>query len=224
MWDFVILTSFQLKGQGATQLDNASHRSQPTTIAAAPPLPHLHSGLQASVVQITWANLKSDPEAQVAYKAHNLRRKKNRGKITVAMERETEEEADRRREAAIASSASLRPNFKPKSGVTDPQLSKFQELHRRRLQIKAKSKVHKRDKGGNGKGKSHKKAIEVDECVEHEPSKPAGDSTSVLVPESREGNISSEKDNVTRNLAPKTRQKLYWGLDTRERWERKSNM
>ncbi|CAA6671322.1 unnamed protein product [Spirodela intermedia] len=25
-------------------------------------------------------------------------------------------------------------------------------------------------------------------------------------------------------LTPKKRQKLYWGLDTKERWERKSNM
>lgn len=33
---------------------------------------------------------------------------------------------DGRREASIASAASLMPNFKPKSGLTPSQLSKFQ--------------------------------------------------------------------------------------------------
>lgn len=43
------------------------------------------------------------------------------------MERETEQEVeDERREAAMASAASLRPNFKPKSGLTEAHLSKFQ--------------------------------------------------------------------------------------------------
>ncbi|KAI3451777.1 hypothetical protein Pfo_008442 [Paulownia fortunei] len=136
------------------------------------------------------------------------------------MERETEEEADDRREAAIASAASLRPNFRSKSGLTESQLSKFQELHKRRLQIKAKSKVHKR-----GKGKSHKKANEVHDCTDQEPGKPSGDCTSVTIPESRVGNVSSvEEDNVAGKLAAKRSQKLYWGLDTKERWERKSNM
>ncbi|KAH6784637.1 hypothetical protein C2S52_009596 [Perilla frutescens var. hirtella] len=140
------------------------------------------------------------------------------------MERESHEEADDRRETVIASAASLRPNFKPKTGITESQLSKFQELHRRRLQIKAKSKIHKRDKGANGKGKSHKMAIEIQECTDQDPSKPTQDSTSASKPESRVGSLLSEADNVTRNAAVKTRQKLYWGLDTKERWERKSNM
>ncbi|XP_012855952.1 PREDICTED: uncharacterized protein LOC105975316 [Erythranthe guttata] len=127
------------------------------------------------------------------------------------MERETEQEADERREAAIASSVSLRPNFKPKTGLTESQLSKFQELHKRRLQIKAKSKVHKRDKG-DGRSKSHKKAIGIHHCIDQETSQPAVESTSVQIQESRLVNISSvEEDSVAKDSAANRRQKLHWG-------------
>ncbi|KAL1536926.1 hypothetical protein AAHA92_29500 [Salvia divinorum] len=140
------------------------------------------------------------------------------------MERESREEADERREAAIASAACLRPNFKPKSGITESQLSKFQELRRRRLQIKAKSKIHKQDKGANGKGKTHKKPAEIQQSSDQGTSKPTMNGTADLKPENRVVNVSSEVDNVARNTGVKTRQKLFWGLDTKERWERKSNM
>ncbi|OMO80210.1 hypothetical protein CCACVL1_13103 [Corchorus capsularis] len=58
---------------------------------------------------------------------------------------EEEEHIDNQRESAIASALPFQPNFNP-SGVTQQQLSKFRELHRRRLQIKAKSKIHKTPK------------------------------------------------------------------------------
>ncbi|KAL0378061.1 UNVERIFIED_CONTAM: hypothetical protein Sradi_3111600 [Sesamum radiatum] len=153
------------------------------------------------------------------------------------MGREAEDEADERREAAIASVAALHPNFKPKNRLTEAQLSKFQELHRRRLQIKAKSKVHKRDKGsGGGEGKlqktanegrnkSQKMAIEDHNNEDQEPSKPIEDASSVPMPNNRVAETSSvEEGRVAGNSAAKKRQKLYWGLDTKERWERKSNM
>ncbi|KAK4416478.1 hypothetical protein Salat_2473300 [Sesamum alatum] len=154
------------------------------------------------------------------------------------MGREAEEEADQRREAAIASVAALRHNFKPKTRLTDAQLSKFQELHKRRLQIKAKSKVHKRDKGlGDGKGKSQntavegrnksqKTAIEDHNGTDQAPSEPIEDASSVPMPNSKLAETSSvEEGRIAGNsAAAKKRQKLYWGLDTKERWERKSNM
>lgn len=46
--------------------------------------------------------------------------------LTLRERMERGEEDDERREASIASAASLRPNFKPKSGLTPSQLSKFQ--------------------------------------------------------------------------------------------------
>ncbi|KAL0350316.1 UNVERIFIED_CONTAM: hypothetical protein Sradi_4180800 [Sesamum radiatum] len=139
----------------------------------------------------------------------------------VGMGREAEDEADERREAAIASVAALRPNFKPKSRLTEAQLSKFQELHRRRLQIKAKSKAHKRDKGsGGGEGKfqktaidkSQKMAIEDHNSEDQEPSKPIEDASSVPMPNNRVAETSSlEEGRAARNSAAKKRQKLYWG-------------
>ncbi|XP_028125505.1 uncharacterized protein LOC114322402 isoform X4 [Camellia sinensis] len=102
-----------------------------------------------------------------------------------------DEEEDERREAAIATRASLQPNFKP-DGVSQSQLSKFQELHRRRLQIKAKSKIKKKAKGISGN--------------------------------TTKDTFSQQQENVAVHIGTKKRQKLHWGLDTKERWERKANM
>ncbi|XP_021296406.1 uncharacterized protein LOC110425741 isoform X2 [Herrania umbratica] len=119
-----------------------------------------------------------------------------------------EEEEDNRREAAIASTLSLQPNFKP-VGVSHQQLSKFRELHRRRLQIKAKSKIHKKPKDSQ----------EADSNTKVEDS-----SVPNLKSRSEDDNPFAQQDNVVVQHAPKKRQKLHWGLDTKERWERKANM
>ncbi|KAL2504380.1 hypothetical protein Adt_20001 [Abeliophyllum distichum] len=139
--------------------------------------------------------------------------------------RDREEDEDERREASIASAASLRPNFKPKSGVTPSQLSKFQELHRRRLQLKARSKIKKKPKGLVDRvGKSHGKDVNCLECTNENPSKSIANSN-VSSPENSLGHTSSlEQGKAAANQASKERQKLYWGLDAKERWERKSNM
>lgn len=42
------------------------------------------------------------------------------------MEKREGQEEDERREAVIASAPSLQPNFEPKGGITQAQLSKFQ--------------------------------------------------------------------------------------------------
>lgn len=136
----------------------------------------------------------------------------------MAIERETAENADERRELAMAAAAaSLRPNFKPKSGITATQVSKFRELHKRRLQIKAKSKNNKR-----GKGQSHRKRSEAKECSgEEEQSNAVGESSTARI---FIDTLSVEEDNVAGNLVANKRRKLHWGLDTKERWEQKSNM
>ncbi|XP_016435875.1 uncharacterized protein LOC107762068 isoform X5 [Nicotiana tabacum] len=71
-----------------------------------------------------------------------------------------EEDDDGRREAAIASVPSLQPNFTSKKGLNPAQISKFQELHRRRLKIKARSKVKDKSKGTLAEvGKYHGKDV-----------------------------------------------------------------
>ncbi|XP_073127716.1 uncharacterized protein [Henckelia pumila] len=135
----------------------------------------------------------------------------------MAMERETAENADERRELALAAAASLRSHFKPKSGITATQVSKFQELHKRRLQIKAKPIENKR-----GKGKSYRKRREAKECSGgDEPSNSVGESST---PPILRDTPSVEENVIAGNLVANKRRKLHWGLDTKERWEQKSNM
>ncbi|XP_065848332.1 uncharacterized protein [Euphorbia lathyris] len=133
-------------------------------------------------------------------------------------EEEIEEEDDERRETALTSTPSLQPGFKP-TRISQDQVSKLHELHRRRLKIK--SKIHKKLKDGNGR--SYCKDLNHDDgktsVSETEHSKASDLKRS-------QGNIafSAQQNNVAALDLQKKRQKLYWGLDTRERWERKANM
>uniref|UniRef100_A0A7N0ZSP4 Uncharacterized protein n=1 Tax=Kalanchoe fedtschenkoi TaxID=63787 RepID=A0A7N0ZSP4_KALFE len=122
---------------------------------------------------------------------------------------------DERREAAIASAAPLQPTFKP-LGVSPRQISVFQELHKRRLLIKKQSKKY--DKSQEKKGKcplktpasrnflaaNFRKSSVDEECVNETP-------------------LHSDNESV-HHVSKKQRQKLYWGLGTKERWEMKANM
>ncbi|XWS75490.1 hypothetical protein CRYUN_Cryun01aG0093300 [Craigia yunnanensis] len=136
--------------------------------------------------------------------------------------RKEEEEENHRREAAIASTLPLQPNFKP-VGVTDQQLSKFQELHRRRLQIKAKSNIHKKLKDRTKK--FHAEDLDTTDSQEADSNTKFEDSNVPnLKSHSEDDNPSTQQDNVLVQLATKKQQKLHWGLDTKERWERKANM
>jgi len=76
------------------------------------------------------------------------------------------------------------------------------------MQIKANSKIHNKPKASKN---SQSRAIE-----DGESSKKLKESTSSSTLEQQQ-----HKTVVT---VPKKRQTLYWGLDTRERWERKANM
>ncbi|KAA8547788.1 hypothetical protein F0562_004217 [Nyssa sinensis] len=136
------------------------------------------------------------------------------------------EEEDERREATIASAPSLQPNFKP-SGVNQAQLTKFQELHRRRLQIKARSKIKTKSKGiSDEASKSHRKHLDTEDCTDENLSETIKEDSSVSISKGNDirGIPSLQLDNVAAQVASKKRQKLHWGLDTKERWERKANM
>ncbi|KAI5684298.1 hypothetical protein M9H77_05526 [Catharanthus roseus] len=122
-----------------------------------------------------------------------------------------EEDEEQRREAAIASAASLQSDFKPKNGVTSAQLSKFQELHKRRLHLKARSKPKKKTKGLTDA--TTQKHIKSSSTNEDSCSYEAGDDVHY-----------AEQENGRNQTVPKERKKLHWGLDTKERWEMKANM
>ncbi|KAB2612473.1 hypothetical protein D8674_034789 [Pyrus ussuriensis x Pyrus communis] len=128
---------------------------------------------------------------------------------------------DERKEAAIAATPCLQPNYKPKS-LTQTQLSKFQELHQRRLQIKSKSKMGKKPKGS--KGKSHSIDLTARDTA-NQDSVITLETSTVCDSENHKNETSSvvqHEDKAVR--AQKKSHKLHWGLDTKERWERKANM
>ncbi|KAF8010200.1 hypothetical protein BT93_J0974 [Corymbia citriodora subsp. variegata] len=127
------------------------------------------------------------------------------------------EEEDVRREAAIASTPALRPNFKS-PGVTKDQLSKFQELHKKRMQIKKKSEQKKwKDETRKFIKKPNSKNM-IDEDTSVENSSLSNSSLN-----SKEDS-SVEQQDMQQQITLTKRQKLHWGLDVKERWERKSNM
>ncbi|CAK9169843.1 unnamed protein product [Ilex paraguariensis] len=101
-----------------------------------------------------------------------------------------------------------------------------QELHRRRLQIKEKTTNKKKSKGiVDRTSKSHGMAINAKDCTDENTSKTIEDST-ILISKSCDIKdiCARQQDVVAASIASRKRQKLHWGLDTKERWERKSNM
>ncbi|KAJ6854118.1 uncharacterized protein M6B38_101470 [Iris pallida] len=129
---------------------------------------------------------------------------------------EEEENAGEEQRRGDDSSHLFQPNNSKSSKPTQAQLDKFKELNRRLLHIKEISK----DKG-KYKGNARKRATVCNEghvtkdnkgiCA----SQNLGDSTL---------HTTKEKDEAENTFASKKRRKLHWGLDTKERWERKANM
>lgn len=130
-----------------------------------------------------------------------------------------EEKADddyKRKEEELASTPLFNPDFKS-SKVTQAQLDKFKELHKRRLQILQKTSNKEKFKG-----------IKRDDVkkVNIASKSKTGEGASGLTMKNDSIIVES---NGTSDEAPTTftqlkRRKLHWGLDSKERWERKANM
>ncbi|KMT18569.1 hypothetical protein BVRB_2g027030 isoform A [Beta vulgaris subsp. vulgaris] len=131
---------------------------------------------------------------------------------------------DQRKEAAISSNPCLRPNYKS-SAISQDQLAKFRELHRRRLQVKTKAKNKKKSKDKKDKFLSEEVDTQASQgCVNNTVDGRAKDS---CAENSLKGKDSNAEYPLTCpvNFHPVLKKKkLHWGLDTRERWERKANM
>lgn len=145
-----------------------------------------------------------------------LKTKKRSSEIFDSYMEEEGKEA-RRREAAMAATPVLQPNFQAES-VSHEQLQKLKELRRRRLQIKKTTSSFKMTKD---------KTTKASEIITTDDIAPK-DQESIVPEESYhyvknvDVHQTSKEQNVS--LPWKKRQKLHWGLDTRERWERKGNM
>ncbi|XP_042458476.1 uncharacterized protein LOC122042426 [Zingiber officinale] len=125
------------------------------------------------------------------------------------------EAEDARRETALASTLLFQPNFKP-SKVTQAQLDKLKDLHRKRLKLKEKAK-------GNPKSKEIAQRS-VSTCAEDIDFKYTTSPAACNSDGSSKIPVFDLKDQNAPCLIPNKRRKLRWGLDAKERWERKANM
>ncbi|CAL4948083.1 unnamed protein product [Urochloa decumbens] len=120
----------------------------------------------------------------------------------------------KRKEEALASSRLLDPGFKP-SKLSQDRLDKFKELHKKRLQMTEKPKYKRKPKGIAGRStkvNTDCKFTDKDEGADSSPR----DIHNMSVTEIQEDPASA--------LSSRNKRKLHWGLDIKERWERKANM
>ncbi|XP_062206564.1 uncharacterized protein LOC133908515 [Phragmites australis] len=121
----------------------------------------------------------------------------------------------KREEEALACSRLLDPGFKP-SKLSQYQLDKFKELHKKRLQITEKPKKKRKCKGSNGRNTKvtdDYKFTDKDESSDNIPSDIHHTSSTTGI-----------QGDLALALPSKNKRKLHWGLDVKERWERKANM
>ncbi|KAK9091357.1 hypothetical protein Sjap_024534 [Stephania japonica] len=122
-------------------------------------------------------------------------------------------EEDERKEASIAKSAALQPEFRSKS-LKEEQIEKFKELHKKRLQIKAKTKIHKISRGNtSGTGKKHKKGIISDFVQKQDSDVILEESGNLALKGNAEELPSLQLDKSNASLGTKNPQKLYWGYN-----------
>ncbi|KAL4179051.1 hypothetical protein AMTRI_Chr13g118150 [Amborella trichopoda] len=114
-------------------------------------------------------------------------------------------EDEERREAAMAAASALQPNFQS-SSVTEDQLAKLKVLFNPPIFFFS---IHRASK--------HKFISQESQT------RSAGALAETLSASTVEGTCIKEQEQ-TPSLTLTKRQKLHWGLDTKERWERKANM
>ncbi|XP_010693282.2 uncharacterized protein LOC104906239 isoform X2 [Beta vulgaris subsp. vulgaris] len=128
---------------------------------------------------------------------------------------------DQRKEAEISSNPCLRPNFKS-SAISQDQLAKFRELHRRRLQVKTKTKNKKKSK--DKKDKFLSEEVDTQGCMNDTVDGRSKDSCAENSLKGKDSNAEYPSTCPVNFHPVLKKKKLHWGLDTRERWERKANM
>ncbi|CAO1945594.1 unnamed protein product [Urochloa humidicola] len=139
--------------------------------------------------------------------------KQETGRSGGAGDGDDEDEAKRKEE--LASSRLLDPGFKP-SKLSQDRLDKFKELHKKRLQMTEKTKYKRKPKGITGRStkvNTDYKFTGKDECADSSP-RNVHDTSSVT---------GIQEDHASA-LSSRNKRKLHWGLDIKERWERKANM
>ncbi|KAF0917873.1 hypothetical protein E2562_021526 [Oryza meyeriana var. granulata] len=121
----------------------------------------------------------------------------------------------KRKEDALASSRLLDPDFKP-SKLSQDRLEKFKELHKKRLQIKEKSKYK-----GKSRGSTKKNTKVTSDCSIADKNESV---SNVTIDVQHTASTVGTQVDIASSLPSRNKRKLHWGLDVKERWERKANM
>lgn len=140
--------------------------------------------------------------------------KQETGRSGGAGDGDGDEEA-KRKEALLASTRLLDPGFKP-TKLSQDRLDKFKELHKKRLQITEKPKYKIKQKGAIGRStkvNNDYKFTDKDGSSDSSPRDLHHTSSVIVIQEDASSALSS-----------RNKRKLHWGLDIKERWERKANM
>ncbi|CAM0882188.1 unnamed protein product [Alopecurus aequalis] len=119
------------------------------------------------------------------------------------------------KEEALAASRLLDPQFKP-SKLSQDRLDKFKELHKKRLQISEKTKYKGKSSGSTSRN------TKVSNDSEFNYKDKSVDNTAIDVHHTT-SNTGPQENHAT-SLPLRNKRKLHWGLDVKERWERKANM
>uniref|UniRef100_A0A0E0JMN3 Uncharacterized protein n=1 Tax=Oryza punctata TaxID=4537 RepID=A0A0E0JMN3_ORYPU len=121
----------------------------------------------------------------------------------------------KRMEDALASSRLLDPDFKP-SKLSQDQLDKFKELHKKRLQIMEKPKGK-----GKSRGSTKKNTKVTSDCSIAEKDESSGN---VAIDVQHTASPAGTQVDLAPSFPSRNKRKLHWGLDVKERWERKANI
>ncbi|XP_006644553.2 uncharacterized protein LOC102717385 isoform X2 [Oryza brachyantha] len=121
----------------------------------------------------------------------------------------------KRKEDPLASSRLLDPDFKP-SKLSQDRLDKFKELQKKWLQIKEQPKCKGKSRGNtkkNSKVTSDCRVADKDEST-----------SNVAIDVQHTSSPAGFQVDLSSSFPPRNKRKLHWGLDVKERWERKANM
>eukprot|EP00250_Pteridium_aquilinum_P015732 c22730_g1_i1 orf=129-560(+) len=126
---------------------------------------------------------------------------------------------DNDKEVALASALALQPNFMSQS-VSKEQIAKLQALRYRRLQLKHNKAFMEKKESQDMKGVKRLKVNDSISC-----SKSNVKTSTTLLKDGDSKHLELNRKEVEKSYHPRKRShKLRWGLEIKERWERKGNM
>uniref|UniRef100_I1NW79 Uncharacterized protein n=1 Tax=Oryza glaberrima TaxID=4538 RepID=I1NW79_ORYGL len=121
----------------------------------------------------------------------------------------------KRKEDALASSRLLDPDFKP-SKLSQDRLDKFKGITQETVANKGKPKCK-----GKSRGSTKKNTKVTSDCSIVDKDESIGN---VAIDVQHTASAAGTQVDLASSFPSRNKRKLHWGLDVKERWERKANM